>query len=240
MQSKKIYITTIVLVLIFIAISAFFVIQNYNGPATDMIDNNTTDSSNLTPASSLVWEKDEIKYDGKTILSINDFPDEIDVAKDISFGSSVVFTGAKLSPDRSHIAISISGGVHEFGWLYEFESKKITPVAFSFDGGVDVKNWKNNSEVIFDITSPKPATSELVIDIDNLPSYPRLKSNTGAEIRGEMGEIGCPEMMIINKMPGPGAPKEPYYIANGERVEVSDYDPIWLKANCDVPVQEVY
>lgn len=236
---KKTYIILIVLLLI-IAISAFFVIQKYNSPAIDVVDKDTADISNLTPIPPLVWKKNEIKYEGKTILSINDFPDEIEVAKDVSFGSSVVFTGAKLSPDRSHIAISISGGVHEFGWLYEFESKKITPVAFSFDGGVDVKNWKNNSEVIFDITSPKPATSELVIDIDNLPSYPRLKSDTGAEIRGEMGALGCPEMMIINKMPGPGAPKEPYYIDNGERVEVSDYDPIWLKANCDVPVQEVY
>ena len=240
MHSKKIYITTIVLVLILIAISAFFVIQNYNGTATGMIDNNTTDSSNLTPTSSLVWEKDEIKYDGKSILSINDFPDEIEVAQGIFFGSSVGFTGAMLSPDRSYIAITISGGVHEFGWLYEFESEKITPVAFSFDGGVTLKKWKNNNELIFDITSPKPATSELVVDIKNLPEYPRLKSNTGAEIRGEMGASGCPEMMIINKMPGPGAQKEPYYIANGERVEISDYDPIWLKANCDVPIQEVY
>ncbi len=240
MHSKKIYIIIIVLVLIPIAISAFFVIQKYNGPAIDVVEEDITDISNLTPASPLVWKKEEIKYEGKTILSINDFPDEIEVAEGIFFGSSVVFTGAMLSPDRSHIAITISGGVHEFGWLYEFMTNKITPVAFSFDGGVKLKMWKNNYEVIFDITSPKPATSELVIDVNNLPAYPRLKSNTGAEIRGEMGALGCPEMMIINKMPGPGAPKEPYYIDNGERVEISDYDPIWLKANCDVPVQEVY
>lgn len=236
---KKTYIILIVL-LVIIAISAFFVVRNYNNPLSDDVTQDITDISNLTPIPPLVWKKSEIKYEGKTILSINDFPDEIEVAKDASFGSSVVFTGAKLSPNRSHIAISISGGVHEFGWLYEFESKKITPVAFSFDGGVDVKDWKNNNEVIFDITSPKPATSELVVDVNNLPVYPRLKSNTGAEIRGEMGEIGCPEMMIINKMPGTGSPKEPYYIDNGERIEISDYDPIWLKANCDVPVQEVY
>lgn len=191
-------------------------------------------------APKLIWTKDEIFYSGKKLLSINDFPNEIEVAKDVYFGSPVAFTGAELNPLKNKIALSITGGVHEFGWLYDLKNEKLVPIAFSFDGGVSLVRWKSDHEIVFNITSPKPATTEIVIDINKLPEYPRLKSVTGASIREEMGEMGCPEMMIINKMPGPGAPKEPYYIDNGERVEVSDYDPIWLKANCDVPVQEVY
>lgn len=238
MHSKKIYFIVII-VLILIA-STVFVVQKFNNFKADMTGKDSNGLSNQNPISELTWTKEEIKYEGKTILSINDFPDEIEVAKDTFFGSSVFFTGAVMSPDRTYISITISGGVHEFGWLYEIKSEKIIPVAFSFDGGVKIDKWKNNNEVIFNITSPQPATSELIVDINNLPLYPKLKSNTGAEIRGEMGALGCPEMMIINKMPGPGPTKKSYYILDGNRVEIDDYDLIWIKANCDVPVQEVY
>lgn len=235
--SKKTLITTVILLLIVVVISIYFVSKK-NSRLVDQNIITTTDTNVST--STLIWTKDEIVYSGKKILSIDDFPDQIEVAEGVYFGSSTFFTGAILSPDRSYIAITVSGGVHEFGWLYDLRNNKIIPVAFSFDGGVEVKRWKNNIEVVFNITSPKPAISEKVINTNSLPDFPRLKSATGAEIRKEMGDIGCPEMMIINKMPGPGASKEPYYIDNGKRVEISDYDPIWLKANCEVPVQEVY
>lgn len=66
----------------------------------------------------------------------------------------------------------------------------------------------------------------------------------GVKIRAEMSQIGCPDEMIVNKMPGVADNKSSnlinsYYIKNGKRVEISEYDPIWVNANCEIPVQEV-
>ncbi|MES2470776.1 MAG: hypothetical protein V4526_00910 [Patescibacteria group bacterium] len=49
----------------------------------------------------------------------------------------------------------------------------------------------------------------------------------------------CPDEMIVNKMPGT-SPQSSYYIKNGERREISDYDAGWVKRNCTVPTQEVF
>lgn len=235
--SKKTLAVIAILLLIVVVTSIYYVLK-LPARLEDQKIETTTDGNIST--STLSWTKDEVFYSGKKILSINDFPDEIEVAQDASFGSSVAFTGAMLNPLKTHIALSITGGVHEFGWLYDLKNEKLVPVAFSFDGGVSLVRWKSDHEIVFNIISPKPATTELVIDINKLPEYPRLKSVTGASIREEMGALGCPEMMIVNKMPGPGPKKESYYIVDGKRVELNEYDPIWLNANCEIPVQEVY
>ncbi len=51
----------------------------------------------------------------------------------------------------------------------------------------------------------------------------------------------CPDEKIINRMPGPGTVGESsYYIVNGERKEIAEYDAAWVAANCTVPEQIVY
>jgi hypothetical protein len=52
----------------------------------------------------------------------------------------------------------------------------------------------------------------------------------------------CPDEMILNKMPSAGYSKVPrsYYIKDGVRKEIQEYDDEWLRANCTIPVQEVY
>ncbi len=55
----------------------------------------------------------------------------------------------------------------------------------------------------------------------------------------------CPDEMIVDKMPsviddsGVIPPPKAYYIKDGKRVEVSDYDAVWINTNCKVPVLEV-
>ncbi|MDP3962845.1 MAG: hypothetical protein Q8Q03_03195 [bacterium] len=51
----------------------------------------------------------------------------------------------------------------------------------------------------------------------------------------------CPNEKIINRMPGPGSTgASEYYVKDGTRREISEYDNNWVMANCNVPVQEVY
>ena len=71
-----------------------------------------------------------------------------------------------------------------------------------------------------------------------------------AEVRDEMRLAGCPDKLIINKMPtiidsdsnstGKSAPQNSYYIKDGARVEISEYDSLWVSANCEVPSEVVY
>lgn len=49
----------------------------------------------------------------------------------------------------------------------------------------------------------------------------------------------CPDEMIINKMPGT-SPQSSYYIKDGARKEIAEYDAEWVSNNCVVPVQEVF
>jgi hypothetical protein len=49
----------------------------------------------------------------------------------------------------------------------------------------------------------------------------------------------CPDEMIVNKMPGT-QPQSSYYIVDGIRREISEFDSNWVTENCSVPVQEVY
>jgi hypothetical protein len=62
----------------------------------------------------------------------------------------------------------------------------------------------------------------------------------GAPATGAVGLQYCPDEMINNQMPGPGGAKPSYYIVNGERKEISEFDSAWVAANCNVPTQTVY
>jgi hypothetical protein len=59
------------------------------------------------------------------------------------------------------------------------------------------------------------------------------------EVRDEMRLAGCPDKLIVNKMPGT-TPKSSYYIKDGARVETSEYDSVWVSANCEVTTEVVY
>lgn len=74
----------------------------------------------------------------------------------------------------------------------------------------------------------------------NLIEYIKYKNHPESELLKE-----CPDEMILNKMPrveGASRPKLPpsYYIKDGVRREIQEYDHEWLRNNCTIPVQEVY
>ena len=64
--------------------------------------------------------------------------------------------------------------------------------------------------------------------------YKRLSEQKGLQ--------ECPDEMILNKMPRAEIQKMPssYYTQDGVRREIYEYDHVWVRNNCTVPVQEVY
>lgn len=44
----------------------------------------------------------------------------------------------------------------------------------------------------------------------------------------------CPEEWIQNRMPGPGTNFEEYYIIDGKRRELKEFDLEWVKKNCNI------
>ncbi len=71
----------------------------------------------------------------------------------------------------------------------------------------------------------------------NLIDYVKYKNHPESELTKE-----CPDEMIWNKIPRTGYSKIPasYYVKDGMRREIQEYDGEWLRANCTIPVQEVY
>jgi uncharacterized protein (UPF0333 family) len=120
----------------------------------------------------ITWTEVQIQIGDRGTLSINDFPDDIKVSSTTSFGSSDRIKSAKVSPDNKWLAISVGGAAHDFGWIYEVATKKLTPVIFSYGGGVEVGEWNSHEEVVFKVSTPKPETIEKVINVNALPEYP--------------------------------------------------------------------
>ncbi len=52
----------------------------------------------------------------------------------------------------------------------------------------------------------------------------------------------CPDEWVEDRMPGAGndSAKNQYFIINGERKELRDYDLEWIRSNCSVQIQYVY
>ncbi len=52
----------------------------------------------------------------------------------------------------------------------------------------------------------------------------------------------CPDEWIVNRQPTIEGTlsNEQYFIFNGERREVDDYNINWIRANCGLEIQEVY
>lgn len=121
---------------------------------------------------SVSWTEEEITLSNERVLSVNDFPDEVKVSEDASFGSSDRIKKVSMSPDGNWLAIAIGGVAHDFGWIYNVNAQELTPVVFSYGGGVDIKGWNNEKDVTFIVTTPMPATMEKTVDVINLPEYP--------------------------------------------------------------------
>ncbi len=51
----------------------------------------------------------------------------------------------------------------------------------------------------------------------------------------------CPDEWIENRMPGLSEPSAAqYFIIDGERKEIDDFDLPWIKSNCSVQIQYAY
>ena len=52
----------------------------------------------------------------------------------------------------------------------------------------------------------------------------------------------CPDEWVDDRMPtvGNGSEVRQYFIINGQRKELKDYDVNWIKSHCSVKVQTVY
>jgi hypothetical protein len=60
-----------------------------------------------------------------------------------------------------------------------------------------------------------------------------------ADNTGGIGLRECPDQKVINAMPGT-EPRPSYYVRNGQRREISEYDAAWVAKNCFVPEETVY
>jgi len=173
MKNSQNGLTVRLLVLIIILLVVGGGVYVYRNQKVDVETNSNLDS-NIPKITSISETTIQV---GSRTISINDFPDEVQVSKDASFGSSEKINNAWLSPAGKWIAIAVGGSAHDFGWLYNMTTQELKPIAFSYGGGISIKEWKNNSEVVLIITSPKPETMEQVINVDQLPEYPKLVSN---------------------------------------------------------------
>lgn len=170
---------TVFWLIIIVAIGAGLVwwINTGNQPSdtatsTDPVATTTDEAVTVTHGTS------SIDVDGEQVLSIDDFADSIQVSADSTFGGSERIKSAVLSPDNQWIAIAVTGAAHDFGWVYNRDSEMLRPVAFQYGGGVEVSEWQDNTTVIFDITSPEPDSTQKMIDVTDLPEYPRVATST--------------------------------------------------------------
>jgi dipeptidyl aminopeptidase/acylaminoacyl peptidase len=110
--------------------------------------------------------------DGKTLVSVDDLANSIQVSKDASFGASESITDARLSPDKQLVAFSTQGAAHDAGWLYNIGSGQLTPVSFQYGGGISVIEWSPDSRFIaFQAGTPAPSEHIVLVDRTNIDGY---------------------------------------------------------------------
>ena len=128
----------------------------------------------VSPVESIDWAENHIvDQEGRQILTIENFPDDIQVSPENSFGSSDAITKAVLSPDDNWIAIGVAGAAHEFGWMYNVLLDNVVPVAFQFGGGVEPIIWRADSKyIVFSITSPGDFTRLKLVNVLEMTEYP--------------------------------------------------------------------
>lgn len=77
----------------------------------------------------------------------------------------------------------------------------------------------------------------IIIGILAIVFIPKYLNKTNTALLQE-----CPDEMIINRMPSvdDSDTNNSYYIKDGKRHEISEYDAVWVNMNCKLKVQEVY
>ncbi len=83
----------------------------------------------------------------------------------------------------------------------------------------------------------KTITFIIILGILAIIFIPKLVNKYNVQLLRE-----CPNEMIINRMPtvGESDKNNSYYIKDGMRREISEYDEVWVNMNCKLKVQEVY
>lgn len=77
-------------------------------------------------------------------------------------------------------------------------------------------------------------------------SFYILNANKSGEPNGTQESTliqECPDEWIHDRMPRIGEGNDPpaqYFIIDGQRKEIKDYDVAWIEANCNVKIQPVY
>lgn len=146
-----------------------------NASSSSSISSASSNISSSNSSQNVTFTETSVALNGSQEINISQFADEIEVAEDTVFGSSDRITGAALSPNGTWIAISVGGAAHDFGWLYNTSTKALRPVVFQYGGGVELKHWSADStKVTFLVTTPEPKTIETVIDVNAVPTYPRV------------------------------------------------------------------
>lgn len=118
------------------------------------------------------WGSQKITY-GDKVITAADLP-PMRVSEGAVFEGQGEIRTVLFSPNNKKAAFVVTG-VHEFGWVYDFELEKLIPLAFQYGGGVDIVQWQKENIIELDITTPKPTKHKKVIDLNNLPEYPKLE-----------------------------------------------------------------
>ena len=137
--------------------------QDRNAPKEKIFGESLTISS----------DKKTILLNDKVAVSISDLPTTIQVSANSSFGvTNKEFTSAVLSPTKSIIAFTVSGGTHGWGGFKNVFSGLVYPVAFQFEGIVSNPKWNHDGKyAAFSKTTPKPVTILTLVNAQGLKTY---------------------------------------------------------------------
>lgn len=142
---------------------------------------------------SIDWDENEVRdQSGNVLLSAEDVPGSVAVSEEAEFGVAGPFTGVELSPDKSWIALTMSGAAHGSGWLYDIGDEELIPVAFQYGGGVEILEWSPDSQFMaFRIGTPAATEHILAVDRDNTDE--EYVSEVGQQVEvNQQADLGPP------------------------------------------------
>lgn len=118
------------------------------------------------------WNQDSVAIEGATVLLTDDIPGEVYVDEGISFGASGPFTSVILSPNNQKLVLTTSGAAHGAGWLYDLNTKDISPVEFQYGGSLEALSWSSDSQfIVFKVSTPADTNLISVVDINNIAEF---------------------------------------------------------------------
>lgn len=132
----------------------------------------------------------------------------------MSIGSAIVLSIAGII-----MAVIIAAAI-----IFASGAKTIRDLGIDIDDfdGLEIQVDENGEKTNINVDVNKP-----IIEVD-VPSSVLLQE--------------CPDELIYNKMPSiePDTMVRSYYILNGERYEIAEFDEDWVRQNCTIPVLEVF